>query len=216
MDSRWLTIDETCTVLRLNRDTVKRLCREGFLPHIKARKDGSELRILDPTPEYQEKLRLAAMFLHSQYPDIAVLHEKALFTRKELDMIVGWKRKAGDHYLSLHRIPAVRVRYKMTLYSAETIRKLLWKRSGRKLADGRSPIVLTELIEWFRKWESEQRSLVPTDDLLIEDEAIQRKLGFIARMSEADRLKAEADFTRKVELAKRVVQILESAKPTSS
>lgn len=212
-EQRWLTVDQVCTTLRLPQSTVLRLCKEGMLPYMNTssrKPTTATMRVLDPTPEYQEKLRLAAIILFKKYPEIETVREKALFTRRELDLIVGWKLKTGDNYLSRNRIPAISVGYRKALYTADTIRKLLWKRSGRTLADGRSPIVLTELIEWFRKQEAAERDLVPTDAEFLADEKIQNKLGFIARMSDKDRRRAEKDFTYKAELAKRIVQILDS------
>ena len=211
IEQRWLTIDAVSSTLRLPLPYIRTLTKQGFLVSMGT---GDNRRYLDPTPEYAEKLRLAAI-LHSNAmfvpPDI---NELFLLTLREVCVLLGWKLNYGRLYMKRNpEIPRFRVNSQLHLYTVKTVRELLWKRQGRRLSKQRSPFLIFELVAYVQRQHEEDTQDMPTDAQHAADESFMRKLESIVRRSEKDQVLAKADFARKVELARKVVQILDSARP---
>jgi hypothetical protein len=211
MEKRWLTLDMIASTLRLPASYIKELTKQRYLVTI-----GSldKRRWLDPTPEYAEKLRLAAI-LHDGHmhvpPDI---NEIALLSLREVAELCGWSVNYARNYMKRYpEIPRFRVNSQLHLYSITTVREILWRRQGRKLSKQRSPFLIAELVAWVKARHEAELQDLPTDAEYAEDDAMMRKLELIVRRSEKDQIASKHDFASKVELARKVVQILENAKP---
>jgi hypothetical protein len=210
VEQRWLTLDMLSSILRLPKPYIKELTRQGFLVTI----GKHELkRWLDPTPEYQEKLRLAAVIqgrVQFVPPDIS---EIALLSLREVAELCGWTLSYARIYVKRNPVPRFKVNPRLDLYSIRTVREILWRRQGRKLSKQRSPFLIQELIEFVQREHARESADIPTDAEYAADEKIQRKLEAIVRRSEKDQEVAKEDFASKVELARKIAQILDSAKP---
>lgn len=210
-EQTWLTLDMISSILRLPKPYIKELTRQGFLVTVG---NHEFKRWLDPTPEYKEKLRLAAI-IHSRAqfvpPDVS---EIALLSLREVAEICGWTLKYAREYMKRYpKTPRFRVNSQLHLYSITTIREILWRRQDRRHSKQRSPFLITELVEYVKREHARESADIPTDTEHAEDEKIQRKLEAIVRRSEQDQEAAKEDFASKVTLARKVVQILESAQP---
>lgn len=211
MEQRWLTLDALATKLRLPATYIKELTKQHYLVSIGV---ADKKRWLDPTPEYAEKLRLAAIIHGDQMhvpPDIS---EIALLTLREVAELCGWKLGYARLYMKKNKeIPRFKVNSQLHLYSIVTVREILWRRQGRRHSKQRSPFLITELVEWVRKQHEEETADTITDAQYAADDKVMRKLEAIVRRSEKDQISGKHDFASKVELARKIVQILESATP---
>jgi hypothetical protein len=199
--------------LRLPKGYVRELTKRGFFVTIGK---GDKQRWLNPTEEYRERLRLAAV-LHSRAlfvpQDVA---ELGLLSMREVAVILGWSLRYTQVFMQQHpEVQRFRPNSQLSLFSIMTVRELLWKRQGLRMAMQKSPFLVPELIELFQREHAEETELIPTDAEHEADEKIMRKLESIVRRSEADQRAAKGDFARKAELARKIVQILESAKPSA-
>ena len=201
-DQQWLSLSGMCDRLRLAPGQVRTLIRKGCLATI-GKKGTPAFRLLDPTPEYREQLRLGAIIHQHAYPVPADLSEKALLTARECAELLGMKPKKMDFYLQKHRVPAIRVTKKLFLYSPAFVRQAMLGRYKGTLHRNLAPFLLNDMIELFRSRLSAEVSLIPTDKEFRADEALQQRLAMIVTESQ------KADFAQKVKLAKQVVQILE-------
>lgn len=209
---RWLSLSGICTTLGLNTTQINRLVKDGFLVTIKANK---EVRYLDPTPEYAEKLKLGEVLYSKQNHFPRDFDLVTLLTLRELAEIVGWTFRYAEKYCIEHKVPAVKVgRY--NLYSVATVRELLWRRSGRKLASQLAPFRIQALIDWFLKSTTEAEKLIPTDREFIEDMNIQKRLAKMGKLPSPARETMIADFFRKLELAKTVSGIVRASETSSA
>jgi hypothetical protein len=209
MEQRWLTLDMLSSVLRLPPTYIKELTRQKFLVTIGAR---DQQRWLDPTPEYAEKLRLAAVLHHRALfvpPDVS---EIALLTLREVAEICGWSLRYAQIFMHKNRqVPRFKVNPQLCLYAIKDVREILWRRQGRKYHKQLSPFLVTELIAFFQKEHDRETKIIPTDAEYVADETIMRKLEAIVRRSEKDQKVAKHDFARKAELARKIVEILRTA-----
>ena len=205
----WVTLDYLAGILRLPKAYLRQLTRKGFLVSI-GRAD--KARWLNPTEEYREKLRLAAI-LHSEQmfvpPDIS---EIALLTLREVAVLCGWTLNAAQCYMKQNHVPHHKINRRLNLYDIRTVRELLWRRQERTTAHQRSPYLIQELIDFVQKEHEAATRDIPTDAEYAEDDKLIRKLESIVTRSEADQASAKHDFARKAELARRVVQLLEKAR----
>jgi hypothetical protein len=124
--------------------------------------------------------------------------------------LIGCKVERAHRITYIQKLPRVMINPQMGLYSANTIRKLIMRRTGRKKFAKRSPYLLMELIDWFRaKYEVDKE--IPTDVQFLEDDKTQRRLQLLIDRDSKDSLAAQVDLGKKLALARQVVQILESA-----
>ena len=206
IEQRWLTLDELRSTLRITAMHVRDLLRDGHLVALPGRK--SDTRYLDPTPEYKEQLRIAAI-IHGKTAPTSI-SDRALFTTSEMAELIGCKVERAHRITYIQKLPRVMINPQMGLYSANTIRKLIMRRTGRKKFAKRSPYLLMELIDWFRaKYEVDKE--IPTDVQFLEDDKTQRRLQLLIDRDSKDSLAAQVDLGKKLALARQVVQILESA-----
>lgn len=134
--------------------------------------------------------------------------EKGLFTRAELAQILGWSDQYAVHYLKQNKIATVKLESGLNLYSAKTIRELLWRRNGRKVSQQRAPFLIAELIEWFLQQTAAAESDTPTDADFAADDRFQKKLRAILRMPPAVRTAAMKEFWEKADLAKKAAALI--------
>ena len=203
-EQRWLSLDMLATTLRLPKAIIRGLVKQGCLVRIKT-KAGD--RYLDPTPEYAHQLKIASVIHQKLYTIPEGVTEKALLTAAEVGEILGMTPVAARKWLFKHKPPSFRMKAKLRLYTVTGIRECLWRREGRMLSKQRAPFLIPELVAFFRKHYAEETALIPTDKEFRQDEVLQRKLERLAQMGES----AQIDFAAKVELARRIVQLLESA-----
>ena len=202
LPQRWLSMSGISTALNLTPTQIKTLYKQKLLVRIGKRPN--EYRYLDPTPEYAERLRLAAIML-SKDPDVPIdLPRTFILTVREVAELLGWTVRYAQLYLYKHPIPYFKGKGRVKLYSASEVRKMIWRRQGRKHADKTAPLLLSEIIEYFRRVQSEEESIVPTDAAFVADAQLQKKLRWMMRQPNRDVLLA--GFIEKIELAKQVLE----------
>lgn len=209
-EQNWLTIDQISYKLHLAKPYIKELTRQKFLVTIGT---ADKKRWLDPTPEYAEKLRLAAI-LHNDALFVPTdISEIALLSLREVAVLCGWTLRYAQLYMQRHPdTPRFKVNSQLSLYNIRTVREILWRRQGHKTAHQRSPFLIEELVRFVQNEHAKDSADIPTDAAFAADDTIMRKLESIVRRNEADQETAKNDFARKAELARKIVQILEPAK----
>lgn len=213
MEHLWLTLDMICGRLRLTKEAVIALGQHGHLRVIwGARKDRKyvDSRWLDPSDDYAEQLRLAAILHRKEYPLPPYINERALFTVREVAALLGNDVKYTKLAFRRLKIKPVMVSPAVVLYSVNQIREVLWRREKRTMAKQRAPFLIQHMIEYFRRIEAEEKPDYPTDAQFLADDELQRKLERIVEMAEDDQHRAKIDLARKVTLAKKVVALLQN------
>jgi hypothetical protein len=208
LPQRWLSLSGICTVLNLTPSQIKTLYNQKLL--VRIGKNHSEHRYLDPTPEYAERLRLAAIMLSKNSQVNIDLPLTFLLTIREVAEIMGWTQQKTIHFMEDHKVPCYKSANRARLYSVAVVRDMLWRRNGRKLSKQLAPMMLPELIAFFRKFQAAEEAIVPTDAAFAEDADVQKKVRWIMRQSSPQREVLLADFVEKLELAKQVVSSLQS------
>ena len=207
----WLTLDQISGRLRLTRDAVIALGEHGHLKVIwgvRKSKKFSDSRGLDPSEDYAEQLRLAAIVHRKEYPAPPYLNERAMFTVREVASICGFSVEYTKLAFRRLKIKPIVVGPSLRLYSINQVREVLWRREKRTLAKQRAPFLIKHLVEFFMKEDAAAKQDLPTDEQFREDEVIQRKLERIVEMAEDYQHQAKLDLARKVSLAKSVAKIL--------
>jgi hypothetical protein len=203
LHQRWLSLSGISTVLNLTPTQIKTLHKQRLL--VRIGKNPSEYRYLDPTPEYAERLRLAAVMLSKNSQVNIDLPMTFLLTIREVAEIMGWSLTHARHFLDDSKAPCWKAKNRAKLYSVSTVRDLLFKRQGRKLSKQRDPFLLSDLINYFRRFQVEEEAIVPTDAEFAEDAELQKKIVWMMKQPSPQREAMLADFLEKVELAKQVV-----------
>ena len=203
LHQRWLSLSGISTVLNLTPTQVKRLYNQKLLVRIGKRPQ--DYRYLDPTPEYAERLRLAAIMLSKT--DVHInLPLTFLLTTREIAEIMGWTQQYAQVYLREKSIPNFKGKNRVRLYSVSAVRDLIWKRNGRgKFSKQMAPALIPDLINFFHRFKTAEEVVVPTDAAFAEDEALQKKIVWMMKQPSPQRETMLADFIEKMELAKRVV-----------
>ena len=211
---RWLSLSGICTTLNLGPAQVKNLYRNKLL--VRIGKNPADYRYLDPTPEYAERLRLAAVML-SKRSDVPIdLPLTFLLTIREIAEIAGWTQRKAIRILEEGKVPCFKSANRARLYSVSTVRDLLFKRQGRKLSKQMSPVLIQDLIVFFRKFQAAEESIVPTDAVFAEDAELQQKIIWMMKQPSPGREAMLADFMEKLELAKQVTAALRYPDDTST
>jgi hypothetical protein len=200
LPQRWLSIHGICTVLGLTPNQVQHLARKKYL--VRIGDQARHYRYLDPTPEYAERLRLAAVMLSKNNEVNIDLPLTFLLTIREVAEIMGWGLSHARSYLAENKIPCYKSKNKACLFSVSTVRDLIFARQGRHLAKQKAPFLLPEIIAFQRKFQAAEESIVPTDAAFSEDAALQKKIVWMMKQPSRDVLLA--DFISKMELAKQV------------
>lgn len=212
MEQRWLTLDMLCSTLRLQKGHIKTLVKKGFLVALGGGR-GVPARYLEPTDEYKEQLRIAAILHMRAQPIPMGISEKCLFTAGEIGEVIGSKSPARtNEWIRKRKVPSYKVTKVLSLYTIKDVRDALLRREKRFNSRQRAPFLIPEIIAYLQAAHAEDLKVVPTDSALYQDDLLRKKLERLAAMGED----AKADFAAKVELARRVVQILKSATSPSS
>jgi hypothetical protein len=206
LPQRWLSISGISTVLNITPTQVKTLYKQRLLVRIGKRPQ--DYRYLDPTPEYAERLRLAAVMLSKNTEVNIDLPMTFLLTAREVAEIMGWSLIHARHFLQDNKVPCWKGKNRAALYSVSTVRDLIFKRQGRKLSKQQAPFLLNDLLGYFKRFQAEEEAVVPTDDQFAEDEALQKKIRWMMRQPSPQREAMLSDFLEKVELAKSAVQVV--------
>jgi hypothetical protein len=202
LPQRWLSISGLSTVLNLTSTQIKTLYKQKLL--VRIGKNASEYRYLDPTPEYAERLRLAAVML-SKNPAVPTdLPLTFLLTIREVAEILQWNLTYAEQYLREKKVPCFKAASRTRFYSVTAVRDMLFQRSDRKLSKQQGPFLLSDILMYFRRFQAAEESIVPTDSQFLEDAALQKKITWLMRQPNRDVLLA--DFVSKMELAKRVLE----------
>lgn len=203
LPQRWLSFSGICTTLNLAPSQVKSLYRQKLLVRIGRRPQ--DYRYLDPTPEYAEKLRLAAVLLSKRYEFTIDLSMSSLLTIREVAEIMDWSLKHARDFLESNKVPCWKSKNRARLYSVSVVRDFIWKRNGRKQAGKIAPMLLSEMISFAQRFIDSETALMPTDEAFKADEELQRKLAWVMRQKSPERETMLADLMAKLDLAKRVV-----------
>ena len=210
LPQRWLSLSGISTVLNLTHTQVKTLYKQKLL--VRIGKNPVDHRYLDPTPEYAERLRLAAVLLTKQNDKIPInLPLTFILTAREVAEIMGWHHKYSKNYLRENNIPYFQGAGKVKLYTVSAVRDFIWRRNGRKLSKQKSPFLIDEMIAFAKRSVDADTALMPTDQQFAQDEALQKKI--IWMMKQTNREVLLADFMQKMELAKHVVTALKTEEP---
>ena len=215
-EQRWLSLDGICDTLGITCSHALWLARKGILAYIPSNMGNKNVRFLDPTPEYAQKLILAEAIYGRLFPIPKDLELAGLLTSREISVIMGWTIEYTKIYLWRNKVPFISVGRRKgnrdggavhKLYSVRTIRDILWKRQGRKeAAKGRNRVfLLKELLAFFGKYQTAENEEVPTDEMFREDDLLMRKLTRLLRSKDP---KALRDFYDKLAVAKEVVKRL--------
>ena len=205
LPQRWLSLSGISSVLNLTPSQVKTLHKQKLLVRIGNRPQ--EHRYLDPTPEYAERLRLAAVML-SKNPEVNIdLPLIFLLTVREVAEIMGWSLKHARSYLAEKKIPCYAAKNRAKLYSVSTLRDMIFRRQGRHLAKQKAPFLLKEILAFQKRFQAAEEAIVPTDAMFADDAALQKKITWLMRQKSPEREVMLADFIEKLELAKRAVEL---------
>lgn len=199
---RWLTLTEICTTLRMSPDQIKALVKKRQLVAVGVGQ--SHKRYLDPTPEYSERLRLAQDLefrLHRWKETFPIL---ALFTAREISYLTGWTKYSTYERLKERKIKGYRIG-KYVLFSAETVRDILWRKSGarKRINKDKSPFLISELMRFFLEYKAREDEETPTDAEFAADELLQRKMSRMMHLPSPQREAVFRDFMSKTDFAKR-------------
>ena len=207
LEQRWLSLSGISTVLNLTPIQIKLLHKQHYLVRIGKRPD--EYRYLDPTPEYAERLRLAAVMLSKNDRVNIDLPMSAILTVREVAEIMNWSLNHAKKYLLENRIPHFKAGVRINLYSVTEVRDMIFRRNGRgKFSKQLAPFLLTEILEYHKRFQAEEESIVPTDAAFERDAELSKKIKWMMRQPQREVLLA--DFVEKLELAKQVVSLLQS------
>ena len=206
LPQRWLSLSGISTVLNLTPVQIKTLYNQKLLVRIGKRPN--EYRYLDPTPEYAERLRLAAVMLSKNSIINIDLPMTFLLTIREVAEIMNWSLRHARPILEDSKAPCYKAKNRARLYSVSTVRDLLFQRQGRKLSKQRDPFLLQDLLDYFRRFQAEEESIVPTDAAFERDAELQRKIKWLMRQPSPQREIMLADFVEKMDLAKQVVSAM--------
>ena len=206
LPQRWLSLSGISTVLNLTPVQIKTLYNQKLLVRIGKRPN--EYRYLDPTPEYAERLRLAAVMLSKNSIINIDLPMTFLLTIREVAEIMNWSLRHARTFLEDSKAPCYKAKNRARLYSVSTVRDLLFQRQGRKLSKQRDPFLLQDLLDYFRRFQAEEESIVPTDAAFERDAELQRKIKWLMRQPSPQREIMLADFVEKMDLAKQVVSAM--------
>lgn len=211
LPQRWLSLSGIATVLNVTCTQVKTLYKQKLL--VRIGKNPADYRYLDPTPEYAERLRLAAVLL-SKRSDVPIdLPLTFLLTIREVAEIMNWSLRHARDFLEDNKVPCFKSANRARLYSVSVVRDFLWRRNGRKLAGKIAPMLLSEIISFAQRFVDAETALMPTDEQFKADEELQRKLAWIMRQKSPQRETILTDLMAKLELAKQVVGAVKQNDP---
>ena len=197
----WLSIDAISTQLGIPKNLIRNMARKKELVRIG---NGPSERYLDPTPEYKERLRLCES-LYSKRVDVPTnLETCGLMTLREIAEVMGWEIKRTQKYIAKKKIPSIKAKRGVGLYSVSDVRDMIWKRQGRTMAKQRAPFLWSDIINYFARYMQGQESLMPTDQQFIEDDKLRSRVELMMRMEEPEKSKAVKKFMEDNDLTRRL------------
>jgi DNA-binding CsgD family transcriptional regulator len=211
MEQRWLNIHGICAVLGMSENMIRTLVRKRQLVKITTKQVS---RFLDPTPEYQEQLRLGQNFFIREHEAELRFSAANILTQAEIARVLNINFRTVSDYMIDNKIPGHTIthgakRYKV--YSVETVRNMIWKRNRRgKGARGAGPFLLKDIIEFFLRYQATEDKFMPTDEQFDTDDFMRRKIARMMHMKSPQRELAFNAFIADVELAKGFVALLRS------
>ena len=104
-----------------------------------------------------------------------------LLTIREVAEILGWSLKHAQTCLAKYKIPCIKSSNRVKLYTAASVRNLIWKRQGRKIADKTAPLLLSEMILFFKRFQAAEEAMVPTGAMFAEDAILQKKITWMMK-----------------------------------
>ena len=214
LPQRWLSLSGICSTLNITPSQVKSLYKQKLL--VRIGKNTPDHRYLDPTPEYAERLRLAAVMLSKNTAVPINLPLTSLLTIREVAEIMGWSLKHARDFFEDAKIPCWKSANRAKLYSVSVVRDLIWKRNGRKMAGKIAPLLLSEIISFAQRFVDAETALVPKDEQFKADEELQKKMEWIMRQQSPGRETMLADLLEKLDLAKRISSLAASISPRTT
>jgi hypothetical protein len=209
LPQRWLSLSGISSVLNLTPSQVKTLHKQKLLVRIGNRPQ--EHRYLDPTPEYAERLRLAAL-MHTRGAGFKIdLPHSFILTKREVAEVMGWNLTYAEEYLREKQIPRYKAPNNTVFYSVADVRDMIFRRQGRHLAKQKAPFLLKEILAFQKRFQAAEEAIVPTDEQFKADAELQKKMAWMMKQPSPGREAMLADFLEKIELAKKAFQTLESA-----
>jgi excisionase family DNA binding protein len=126
-----------------------------------------------------------------------------LITKREIAEIMGWSLRKTRRFIEDNKMPSYKAANNSRLFSVSTVRDFIWKRNGRRLSKQLAPMLLSEMIAYFRRFQAAEEAIVPTDAAFAADAELQKKITWM--MKQPNREVLLADFISKMELAKQIV-----------
>jgi hypothetical protein len=203
LPQRWLSLSGISTTLNLTPTQIKTLYNQKLLVRIGKRPQ--DYRYLDPTPEYAERLRLAAVMLSKNSQVNIDLPMTFLLTIREICEITGWSQRKTIRVLEEGKVPCFKSKNMARLYSVTTLREIIFKRQGRHFHKQVAPMLLPELVAFAKRFIDSEAAIVPTDEAFKADAELQKKMHWIMRQKSPQREVIMADLLAKLELAKKVL-----------
>jgi hypothetical protein len=208
-EQRWLSMQGICEVLQTSQKHIRWLAQQGYLEKLPSDKKKHPDRYLDPTPAYAERLRIAEAIYRRRVvlPRELDLSDKAIFSVQEVAAIMRWNLNTARTKLKRSKVPCIKCGSGKTaprLYTASTVRDLLMQRAGFRTKH-RAPILLTELVQWFRENHSQLER--PSDRDFAADTRFKKRLEVLLRMPSPQRERAFSELWSKVEMAKSAARI---------
>jgi hypothetical protein len=201
MEQRWLSKRGICDVIGISEANLKSLVRQKYL--VKIGKPPN-VRYLDPTPEYAEKLKIGQALYVKSFLPTRDINLAALFTVQELATILNISVFAARGRAK--KLPRIKGKGYSDLLTVQDVRNLVWRVSDRKqMSKQRSPFLLTELIAWFWKHYKAEFADVPTDAAFAEDALLQKKIRVMMNYPSPQKELALKEFMETMELAKQAV-----------
>ena len=108
-NQRWLSLTGICTCLEITETHALRLAKQGFLVVLGKTTIKKDMRFLEPTAEYANKLKLGEALYGRLFPIPRDLDLTGLFTFKEVAEILGWSRSYTRLYLHENKVLKVKV-----------------------------------------------------------------------------------------------------------
>jgi excisionase family DNA binding protein len=210
----WLTFTQICQRLNLTEKQVLKLIKSGKLVGIHhsgpagAYKDG--WIYLDPTPKYARALEVQALILSRNYSiDVTTV---PLLSTAEVAAITQTGQDNIRQMIYKRKLRPTRVG-NLSLFTAQQVRDLLWKREKSERRDRRART--GQMVKWFLSQHESEQSQKMSKSEVAKDNEMERLLRKIVKLQEPERTKSLKEFLSRSGLAKEVADILKTTKPTT-
>lgn len=202
LPQRWLTADAICTLLRINRETLRDWVKKKYLVQMGTLHGA---RYLDPGPEYTEKLKLGYSIFTKHVHITHDIEMVNMLTAQEISAIMNVPLKNVRNRLWVQKVDGLRA---AGLYQVKAVRNLVWKYNGRKKGKKRSPFLVQEFVDFFLRYQAEQDALMPTDSQFEKDDLLKKKFELLMKMPSPQREVAVKEMMKTMDLAKRFTDMV--------